>query len=146
MLKQCTKCKILKQETEFGLDNKGKKNLKSVCKLCRSILEQNSSYKYQHSIKGLFRMYKYSSQLRNLSFNLTLEEFAEIISVPCYYCGELQKAFNGVDRVNNNEGYTLKNCVSCCKMCNQLKRAYSRESFIHRCSLITEKQGGMPLL
>jgi len=32
-----------------------------------------------------------------------------------------QFKYNGVDRVDNTVGYTLDNCVSCCKICNNSK-------------------------
>lgn len=37
---------------------------------------------------------------------------------------------NGIDRVDNNKGYTLNNCVPCCKTCNQAKHRLSQEYFI----------------
>ena len=40
--------------------------------------------------------------------------------------------FNGVDRENNDTGYVPGNCVSCCKMCNYMKKSLSVEVFIRR--------------
>ena len=36
-------------------------------------------------------------------------------------------------------GYILENCVSCCGMCNNMKRAYTREEFINKCIEIVKK-------
>ena len=33
----------------------------------------------------------------------------------------MNQNFPGIDRVNNNIGYVLNNCVSCCKFCNSAK-------------------------
>lgn len=38
--------------------------------------------------------------------------------------------YNGVDRVNNSDGYTIKNCVPCCAICNYAKRDLSETEFV----------------
>lgn len=85
--------------------------------------------------------YKASAQRRKLVWSISDEEFVEIASHPCYYCGAkpIRKRFrpgyasdtmfNGVDRVNNDEGYWLGNLVSCCKACNLSKRTRSVKEF-----------------
>jgi len=73
-------------------------------------------------------------------FNLTINEFAGIISQPCYYCGELQENFNGIDRINNNKDYILDNCVPCCNICNKMKMIATETQFINKCKQIMEKQ------
>ena len=58
-------------------------------------------------------------------FSLTIEQFKEIISKPCHYCGT--KPFrniqyrgndkyksNGIDRINPSRGYEPGNVVPCC--------------------------------
>lgn len=68
---------------------------------------------------------------RNYSFDLTFEQFIEIIHKPCSYCG-LESSnniksykhtlpYNGIDRVDNEKGYVLGNVVPACKTCNQAK-------------------------
>ena len=37
---------------------------------------------------------------------------------------------NGIDRVNNNLGYSKSNCVACCTFCNYAKSDHSQEEFI----------------
>lgn len=72
---------------------------------------------------------------------LTLDEYVTLVTGECFYCGAppsqrphginmgaLKR--NGIDRVNNDEGYTLGNCVSCCAPCNREKRAQSQRVFI----------------
>jgi len=99
-----------------------------------------ASRKYDKSIKGLCNTYRHGATRRNLVFNLTITEFAGIISQPCYYCGELQENFNGIDRLNNDKGYILNNCVPCCRMCNSMKHATTENQFINKCKQIMEKQ------
>lgn len=38
----------------------------------------------------------------------------------------------GVDRINNDKGYTIDNVVTCCGDCNYMKRAMSVEAFLCR--------------
>lgn len=84
----------------------------------------------------LFYMYKVNAKSRHLSFSLSKKKFKELTKLSCHYCGvePSQEAFqysghgkstpytyNGVDRINNKQGYTKNNVVPCCKICNQAK-------------------------
>lgn len=83
--------------------------------------------------------YKARAIRMNKDFEITKEQFQEIIKRPCYLCGkETKKGYhgNGVDHVNNNEGYTLKNCESCCGNCNYMKRDYDIWDFIYQCNRV----------
>jgi len=85
--------------------------------------------------KMLYQDYKWRAKKKNVEFLLTHEEFKEMIFNACYYCGsdpsvtkrnnkfksDFQILTNGIDRKNNDVGYTKENCVSCCKICNKAK-------------------------
>lgn len=84
--------------------------------------------------------YKAGAKSRGLDFLLSKEQFTQLSSNPCHYCGinpEPRKFstsphtfyFNGIDRKNNKMGYTIENCVSCCKMCNFQKGKYDYDEF-----------------
>jgi hypothetical protein len=47
--------------------------------------------------------------------------------------------FSGIDRVDNTEGYTTENVVSCCKQCNYAKQSFSQEDFLNMVKRIYEK-------
>jgi len=73
--------------------------------------------------KGLnqrFSAYKYSAKRRGHKFDLTIEDFKTFWQQPCFYCGEPIENI-GIDRIDNNIGYQISNCVSCCNLCNQIK-------------------------
>lgn len=76
---------------------------------------------YQHSPKGAYARLTYRAK-RDLKDNrhLTYEQFLEIISKPCHYCGKDAKL--GIDRANNSIGYVYDNSLSCCFPCNRIKR------------------------
>lgn len=98
----------------------------------------------ESAANSLFSNNKSSAAKRNLEFSLTKEQFLEITKRNCDYCGiePLQIAkckggtngdyiYNGLDRVDNEKGYTIENCVSCCKQCNISKASYTKEKFIN---------------
>lgn len=89
---------------------------------------------------NLYLQYKRKGRrARELEFNLTREEFEELIEDNCYYCGikpntkaEKNKQtffWNGIDRLDSSKGYTKNNCVTCCKDCNKAKCEMSEEDF-----------------
>lgn len=96
----------------------------------------------------LYGQYKRSAKRRNLIFKLSKKHFKKLTSSPCHYCGALPSGvcfehntnknnqsrsayvYNGIDRVNNSKGYTIDNCVSCCKVHNQWKKAMSYTDFV----------------
>jgi len=80
-----------------------------------------------------YNVYKISANYKNLTFDISFQEYCDIVDKECYYCGIIQdKGFNGIDRKNQEVGYKLDNCVSCCKMCNYMKGSCSDEVFIKR--------------
>ena len=81
--------------------------------------------------------YKKGAWDRNLCFDLTREEFERIVQEPCYYCGSDKQSkqmynkrglvyYTGIDRVDNDKGYILDNCVACCKKCNLDKKSVTK--------------------
>lgn len=99
---------------------------------------------------SLFTRYKTNAIKRNYKFELDLNQFKQLISKECYYCGEKESntfklkngyflRYNGIDRKNNNEGYTESNSVSCCSVCNKAKMTLSCEEFIILARKISEK-------
>ncbi len=68
--------------------------------------------------------YKRSAKDNNRVFELTNDQIVGFFMDDCYYCGEepiIGVNLNGIDRKNNNLGYTLDNCVTACTTCNYMK-------------------------
>lgn len=112
--------------------------LRTPCKKC--------SYKKNIDLQDLrlqiLYKYKYNAEKRGYAFSLTNEEFFNLISENCNYCGDIPQTrwkshrkednviiYNGIDRKNNNLGYTIENSCSCCKKCNYIKNNMGLENF-----------------
>ena len=80
---------------------------------------------YQKTIKSRYNFSKCRAKKQNKQFTLTLQEYEKLLSMPCYYDGAslLGECGVGLDRINNNEGYTLKNVLPCCGTCNKIRGA-----------------------
>ena len=104
------------------------------------------------SKKAAYGVYKDGAKKRNLSFNLTFDQFLILTQQNCFYCGSkpnnLYKnicgngnfIYNGIDRLDNTKGYTLDNVVPCCYQCNWAKRDLSINEFISWVNRIYERK------
>lgn len=124
-----------------------KNNTKS-CGCLHDELSSNNSIKSRYKIarkesgyKTIFVSYKNNAKARNLEFNLDFDYFKNLLLDNCFYCNAIPSnvymksyynvTYNGIDRINNNLGYTEKNVVSCCKICNISKNNYSTDVFMN---------------
>jgi len=99
------------------------------------------------SFNRLYDKYKRGAINRNYNFELTKEEFRNIILSNCHYCGvkPLQTIYgknngkflyNGIDRVDNAIGYVNTNVVACCTMCNRMKGILDYFEFLNKINQI----------
>lgn len=96
---------------------------------------------YMHSTRNRYNSYKGSAKHRKLEFSLTLDNFEEITSRPCIYCGGYNgdyfgKQFNGIDRIDSQSGYILNNCAPCCQTCNVMKSDLTIKNWMDHMTLI----------
>ena len=94
---------------------------------------------------AIYKRYKTSAIKRKLSFEITKEEFLKYWKKPCYYCNSDIPTV-GLDRLNNEVGYTKSNIVPCCTTCNLMKRHHEPQFFIEHCRKIVENNNGVLLL
>jgi len=88
---------------------------------------------YRHTLRGRFFDCKNNAKKRGFIFRITFDEFVEITNQPCHYCGG---EGYGIDRLDNTIGYLKDNIVSCCSMCNFMKKTYTKDKFINQCAKI----------
>lgn len=91
--------------------------------------------KYAETVKARFGILTRRSKTRGHEVSLSLEEFTEIVSKPCKYCGGNDKIM-GIDRRDNKLGYHLANSEPCCKTCNMMKHAMPLDKFLSHVSKI----------
>lgn len=110
-------------------------------------LERNSSVKYT------LDYYKRRAHNNHIKWNITDEYALQLLKSNCKYCGEIDKYdISGIDRVNNNLGYTQENTVSCCKICNFMKGIMSLDVYLNKikhilsCMMISNEVFSKPRL
>lgn len=155
VLKQLTKdkyiciCKCGKTK-ELSSKNLLSKRTNSCGCLKTELLQKRTRKQVgEGGFNSLYRSYKTSAKFRKLSFNLTKEEFKNLTKQNCFYCNinpeqihypkntgylndgyeHAKYLYNGIDRIDNNLGYILANCVPCCKICNKAKNNMSLSDF-----------------
>ena len=71
-----------------------------------------------------YNEYKRRANNKLLHFELTINDYIELITANCYLCDRksCEKYKNGIDRVDNNIGYIISNVKPCCGSCNYIKK------------------------
>ena len=89
----------------------------------------------------LYHLYKHKCKKRNIEFDLAYDRFIVMIFGNCYLCGSGpsnrlarkdipgELIYNGIDRVDNNKGYSLGNVRTCCGKCNGMKSNHKLSDF-----------------
>lgn len=104
---------------------------------------------YESQMNYLKNQYVQGAKDRKLEWNLSDEEFYELVTSKCFYSGTepqhrnpsglrtfLEFKVNGIDRVDSSKGYTRENCVSCCERCNRMKMSLNKDDFLFQISKI----------
>lgn len=123
-------------------------NTKSCGCLQRERVGKNSHLYSGGLLQAEYRRQISGARRRSLEFNLSVSELEILFTSNCFYCKSAPKednrglVRNGVDRMDNAEGYTVDNCVACCKVCNRLKGAMSADCFIEHISKILKNLTG----
>jgi hypothetical protein len=111
---------------------------------CANRKYQDEGDTWSTAFNLIWKNYVVGANNRKLKFKLTKENFSTLINDNCHYCGSIptkikkyggkrkpsQITYNGVDRVDNEIGYLLSNCVTCCHLCNIMKLALSKKAFL----------------
>lgn len=121
----------------------GKYLRNGASKSCGCLQRETASLpRGEASFNYVVRMMKRNAKTRGHKWYLTKEQVRFLTQQRCHYCGTMPAqtanasdysngayVYNGIDRVDNNEEYTIDNVVSCCKICNAAKSARDVEDF-----------------
>jgi len=109
------------------------------CRKCSMINRRKK--KGECSFNGLYLRYKHGAIARGIKFKLSKSQFRKLTKQNCHYCGTLplnvhkgktafgEYNYNGIDRIDSNDSYSIKNCVSSCSLCNKAKGTLSQIEF-----------------
>lgn len=92
--------------------------------------------------RTLFMRYKQEAKNRGYEFTLTEQETTTLFQQRCYYCDAAPSnkqrvswnndvyTYTGIDRIDSTVGYTNKNVVASCIICNKAKQIMSNFEFL----------------
>jgi hypothetical protein len=90
---------------------------------------------------------------RNLVFELTLDQYIKLSTSNCYWCNTIPNTkvyaysrrrysqgkdkdvyvvMASIDRKDSSKGYTMRNCVPSCLMCNRMKSDFKSKEFLKK--------------
>lgn len=119
------------------------------CIDCKNVKPNNEfkfhTYNYRNQcIKCMNGRTSYNRFILNKKNKVTIQEFTKeefntfiknLVKEDCFYCSKKSQSDdkNGVDRINSYYNYSEDNCVSCCSICNMMKKDMDVGSFIRKC-------------
>jgi len=121
------------------------------CYRDEKIAEVNRKPKGEASFNAVYSNYRYTAKARGLVFRLSKDQLRYLVTQNCFYCGSLPRKYkdgpnrngnferNGIDRIDNEKGYTLDNTVPCCELCNRIKKAMGIGEFLGHINKIAER-------
>ena len=126
------------------------------CLSGKKTAERISKDGYTAQYNHFYNQYKISAAKRGYSFELSKEEFTNLINSNCFYCGltptnkgvdkklkfknTIDFKWNGIDRKNNSIGYISSNCTTCCKFCNMFKSTMDADEWLSHVKRIATHQ------
>ena len=135
------------------------------CEECHKASKRRA-WKNEHPIKNmpgdvarrhLWKKYLESAKQRGIEMAITFEYATKLFQMDCHYCDDSPKTIhqrpgmttgyvhNGIDRLHNHMGYTIENCVPCCRSCNFIKRNTAIDvwmAFLQRVAVKYSVRGG----
>ena len=97
------------------------------------------------SEKRRWREFRRQARRRKFTVDITERHYLTLIKQPCGYYGSRQEGGRriGVDRVCNAEHYTTENTISCCAVCNFMKRDLGVRAFVCAARAVHVSRGPM---
>lgn len=115
--------------------------------------EMNVRHKIKEDagILQVWHSYRGNALNRKIKFDLTFDQFKQLVISNCYYCGEepsnvsrnrsdlTRCNYNGIDKKYPDQGYTTENSLPCCWECNRIKSDIPYDKFIAKIKNISQR-------
>lgn len=140
-------------EYSLKLTNTLKNNGNFMCRQCYAERDA-ANFDAHWGYKSAFARIRKDARSADRVFEIKMEEFRYLCQQNCYYCGSIpsnlityrgQNSFtfryfmySGLDRINNDIGYTRQNVVPCCIICNRAKNSMPFKDFIDWLNKLTD--------
>lgn len=134
-MKTCNKCGLTKPMENYYRSGNGRR--RNTCVSCYRDHRKISDYKPESRYKKYLR----DAKRRGLEFELTRAQFFSFDGKPCRYCG-ISVTPISLDRIDNDQGYLIKNVDACCSQCNSLKHVVGEADFLRHIQKICDYQMG----
>lgn len=102
--------------------------------------EKDWREKRRNDPEVIWEAYRRRAKSRGLIFEISLKEFMKWWKLSCFYCGDAIRTI-GLDRIDNDKGYSKENLAPCCSTCNRMKMTMRKQDFISQCKKIAKTHG-----
>jgi len=147
--KPCSECGIMQSYLRKNYAEESLR-LNKTCKSCSNRKTENSSRGFYNDIRlSWFNKYKLSAELRDIDFDLTVEQVWDKYLEQNKLCaltnlkigweqiGSIHTA--SIDRVDSTKGYSFDNIQIVHKDINFMKQQFGQDYFIKLCTLVADK-------
>jgi hypothetical protein len=131
LISYCKECHKQERKERYLLNKESTKQKNKEWKISNKEYLRTTHKQWLQTPIGKFSSYSRNAKSRGLSFVLTFEEFVSFWQQPCWYCGG-EISTIGLDRINNQIGYTKENCTPCCIFCNRMKMDHTQKEFFQQ--------------
>jgi hypothetical protein len=143
----CNECFVGTTQTIKAKQSLLQKYKTAGCKLCMNVVRRQHLSDAELFLP-IYKQYKRGStkRFKDRVFKLTLEECISMFKSKCFYClvdpsnsikvGQRIINYQGIDRLEQDKGYTTDNVVPCCKTCNYSKNTLDYKNFIEHITKI----------
>ena len=135
------------------LSNTLKNNGNFMCRQCYAIRD-SANFDKHWGYKSAYQRIKKDAVAADRVFEIKVDDFRYLCQQNCYYCNSIPSnlityrgknsftfryfMYSGLDRLNNDIGYTRQNVVPCCIICNRAKNSMPFKDFIDWLNRLTD--------
>ena len=107
------------------------------CRKCDKVDSNEAQKRWRENNPKNLKWVDYRSRCKkiNRAFELSREQFYDLLGQPCHYCGDISNC-GTLDRKDSKAGYTLDNVLPACYLCNMMKRDLTPEAFLNQVNKI----------